>query len=145
MSNTSKKKGTAYETSVLRYLRKGGIDVRRQVLHGSRDEGDLIIDGSLKTIIECKDVKSVPYGLLESYKEQTQIEQGNADADVSALIRHMPGNGESKRGQDAVLLTLRSASIILGHPFPVTFTVPNPDDEWVRITLEQLRRWLGGE
>lgn len=93
---------------------------------------------------ECKDVADVFPALVERYERQAATEKGNADADVGALVMHEDGNGEKNRGRDSVYVTLADAMRVLGHPFPATFTIPNPDDEWIRISLAQWTRWLSG-
>lgn len=41
MANRSKQKGTAAESALVKYLTERGIEARRIVLHGSKDEGDV--------------------------------------------------------------------------------------------------------
>lgn len=146
MSNSSKHKGTAYETSVRKYLDSYGLSFSRQPMHGRNDEGDLISKtiGGLRVMIECKDHATVTKSLIDKWKQQTQVERGNADADVGLLVIHGAGNGEMRRGDDMVYLTLGDAGRLLGHPVPMTFEVPNPDDEWICLTLEQAATWMGG-
>lgn len=43
MSNPSKAKGTRAETQVVRFLRERGLPASRRPLHGSKDEGDIIV------------------------------------------------------------------------------------------------------
>lgn len=41
MANPSKKKGTAAETKVVKYLKDHGIEAKRKPLAGNKDEGDI--------------------------------------------------------------------------------------------------------
>lgn len=140
----SKQKGSAYERAVLLYLRSRGVNAERVALHGSRDEGDLrVIARGMRVVIECKDVRDVPPALIERWRDETDAERGNADADAAILVRHVPGNGSARRGADECQMTLRDLWRITGTTFPATFSVADPDDEWVTVSLAQVARWLG--
>lgn len=140
----SKQKGSAYERAVLLYLRSRGVNAERVALHGSRDEGDLrVIARGMRVVIECKDVRDVGPALIERWRDETDAERGNADADAAILVRHMPGNGKARRGADECQMTLRDLWRITGTTFPATFSVADPDDEWVTVSLAQVARWLG--
>ena len=54
MGNTSKKIGTEAESKVVRFLNDHGIKAVRKVLHGSKDEGDLLV--------------SLPFGIDVSFE-----------------------------------------------------------------------------
>lgn len=54
MGNPNKKKGTAAETKVVKYLESQGIKAYRKVLHGSKDEGDI----ELPVLNICLEVKA---------------------------------------------------------------------------------------
>lgn len=142
----SKQKGTAYEREVLMFLRKHGVNAERVALHGSRDEGDLrVIARGMRIVIECKDVRDAGPALIERWRDETDVERGNADADAAILVRHLPGNGQARRGADECQMTLRDLWRITGTTCPATFSVADPDDEWISVSLAQAARWLGGQ
>lgn len=95
MTNRAGHDGTDFETGVRVYLAEtAGIEIRREVKHGSRDEGDLraTIHG-LDVIIECKRVERVTPKLLASYRLQTVVERDNAGADAGVLVMWRRGKG----------------------------------------------------
>lgn len=139
-----KAKGTAYEHAVLMFLREHGVNAERVALHGSRDEGDLrVIARGMRVVIECKDVRNAGAANVQRWRDETDAERGNADADAAILVRHVPGNGKARRGADECQMTLRDLWRITGTTFPATFSVADPDDEWVTVGLAQVARWLG--
>lgn len=95
MTNRAGHDGTDFETGVRNYLAEvAGIDVRREVKHGSRDEGDLraTVHGR-RTVIECKRVERVTPKMLATYKLQTTVEVANAQADMGVLVMWRKGKG----------------------------------------------------
>lgn len=54
MSNPSKQRGTAWETSLVRYMRDLGLDVDRLRQTGKNDEGDIALRTSGRYILEAK-------------------------------------------------------------------------------------------
>lgn len=120
-----RKKGTAYETIVRMFLAARSIFFVRQPLHGSRDEGDLHGEvRGLRVVIECKNVRDAGPALVDEWRRQTLAERENAGADAAALVRHLPGNGEKRRGLDEVHMTMADAKRLLD------------DDVWVVVRLE---------
>ena len=95
MANRAGHDGTDFESAVRNYLaEQAGIDVRREVKHGSRDEGDLhaTIHGH-SAVIECKRVERVTPKMMASYRLQTVVERDNAGADIGILVTWVPGKG----------------------------------------------------
>lgn len=95
MTNRAGHDGTDFESAVRNYLSEtAGIDVRREVKHGSRDEGDLraVIHG-LDAVIECKRVERVTPALMARYRLQTVVERDNAGADMGVLVMWRRGKG----------------------------------------------------
>ena len=98
MANRSKAKGTRFETACALFLsEKTGCEVERRALHGAKDLGDLF---GLKAhgytgIAECKNYKAITNSELDSWKEQTIAERGNADADFALLLVHKPATNGS--------------------------------------------------
>jgi hypothetical protein len=135
-----REKGTRYETSVARWLRDHGVDVERRPMAGSRDRGDL--GGTLcglELTVECKDVAAFGPALVRSWRDQTDAERGNAGADVALLVTHIEGNGDGRRGRDDVHVTVRDLVRI------VEASGANPDDIWVRMTLDDVAKIQRGE
>lgn len=95
MTNRAGHDGADFETGVRVWLSEhAGIDVRREVKHGSRDEGDLRATIHGKTaVIECKRVEKVTPKLLATYRLQTKVEQANAGADMGILVMWRKGKG----------------------------------------------------
>lgn len=81
MSNPSKKKGTAAETKVVKFLREHGIDAKRVALNGSKDVGDIHFKakGSIR-MLEVKagvQAKAPSRSQLEEWMRQTDVERIN--------------------------------------------------------------------
>lgn len=86
MANPSKRKGTAWETSVVRYCHDRGLSsARRNVQHGAKDIGD--IGGLSPFAIEAKAEKNYR---LAAYVEQAKVEAANAGEPygVAVVKRH---------------------------------------------------------
>lgn len=83
MSNQSKRKGTAAESEVIRYLQsRGRPHAERRALSGAQDRGD--VAGIPGVVIEVKDTKAESWG---THLNETLTEQRNAKAAVGLLIR----------------------------------------------------------
>lgn len=90
MSNPSKKKGTAAETKVVRYLATFGIEAERRALAGSEDVGDIkmIWNKSEEFTLEVKAGKQTANpsrSQLEEWLRQAEVEGKNAGC-RSALV-----------------------------------------------------------
>ena len=95
MANRAGHDGTDFESGVRNYLAdEAGIEVRREVKHGSRDEGDLraTIHG-LQAVIECKRVERITPRLMADYRLQTTVERDNAGANLGVLVTWRKGKG----------------------------------------------------
>lgn len=91
MSNPSKKKGTAAETKVVKYLNELGIDAKRKALTGNKDEGDIEFSTKLgnSIILEVKTGKMTANynrAKLIEWLRQTRIEQENSGATAAYLV-----------------------------------------------------------
>lgn len=90
MTNKPRKKGTAAESAVVRWLQENGFPwASRQPLRGSRDHGDILL--TLGIIAEVKSVAAgatgqPPQGLLATWLQQTDVETENAGAEFGLLI-----------------------------------------------------------
>lgn len=81
MSNPSKKKGTAAETKVVKFLREHGIEASRVALNGSKDIGDIHFeaDGSIH-LLEVKageQTKAPSRSQIEEWIRQANTERDN--------------------------------------------------------------------
>lgn len=135
-----KDKGTAFETAVARYLRDamGDERIERRALHGARDMGDLfgLRAHGHEGIVECKAHKEVGPALLASWRDQTLIERGNADADfaVLAVKVHRAPIAECRAH-----VTLRDLFRVAGGHFSVArFGADACDEAWVSMTMREL-------
>lgn len=82
MSNPSKRKGTAHESAVVRFLNDHGHPhAERRALAGSADRGD--IAGVPGVMIECKAEKSID---LAGYMDQVRVQTTNAGAQLGVAI-----------------------------------------------------------
>lgn len=95
MANKSKAKGTRAESNLVKYLNGAGLDSMRQALHGSADQGDVllrIIDKDIVTeeiIIEVKTGKqtaNVSRKVKEEWLKQTRTEMHNAKVRKGFLV-----------------------------------------------------------
>ena len=90
MANKSKAKGTAFETSVTRYINGwvGEKVCERVVLHGNKDHGDLCLTvDDLTLTVEAKWRKSYPSRSEEiDFRRQTITETANAGTDGGILV-----------------------------------------------------------
>jgi Holliday junction resolvase len=81
MSTKSKRRGTAAETAVVRYLRNWWPAAERRALSGALDRGDVAgIPGV------CIEVKAAQRLELAAWKRETLVEQENAGARFSMLV-----------------------------------------------------------
>lgn len=126
MSNPSKRIGTETESRVVNWLRQTGFpDARREVLHGSKDQGDIVICASPLVIAECKGGKAAEQasaGQIVQWMTETETEAVNAGADLAALIvrrwrRHVEQWDVWLPATDWVLLV--TGESVLPDPRPV--------------------------
>ena len=97
MANPSKQKGTKAETAVVRYLGQLGIEARRNVLHGSADEGDIMAEiAGCDVCIEVKNRKRIE---LAKWMGEMVRERNNAKADEGRLVVKPEGVGLEKVGK----------------------------------------------
>lgn len=132
-----RKKGTAFETAVLRYLAgHQPREVERVALHGSRDRGDLVVRGTPSVAVECKDVAGWGPALLREWQVQTAAERANAGADAAVLVVHRRGCGARRAGRNLAWMTLGDALTLAGPG--------GRGGVWVCVELSDVARMLGG-
>lgn len=92
--SASKRKGTAWESRVVAYLRDTGWPyAERRALTGAKDCGD--VAGIPGVVIEAKNAKEMT---LAKWMDEIELEVFNADAEVGVVWIHRrgyssPGNG----------------------------------------------------
>jgi hypothetical protein len=80
--NASKRKGTAWETAVVDWLRTNGWPyAERRALAGSADKGD--VSGLPGVVIEAKNAKSIT---LAAWVDELLVECANANAEVGCVV-----------------------------------------------------------
>jgi predicted lipoprotein len=106
MANPSKKKGTAWESQVVDYLREHGQPhAERRALTGSADKGD--VSGIPGVMIEAKNEKTVTLG---SYLDEVKAETANAGASIGVAVVKRRSRGP---GDSYVLMTLRQFAAMI--------------------------------
>lgn len=80
--NTSKVRGTRFESAVVAYLTAWFPCVERRALHGGQDRGDLI---GLPATIECKATKALD--LAGALTEAKQAASRNGDPIYAAVLK----------------------------------------------------------
>jgi hypothetical protein len=82
VANPSKQKGTAWETSVVNWLRSNGHPyAERRTLAGSADKGD--ISGVPGVVLEAKNCRQIT---LAAWCDELEVEMGNAGVDLGAVV-----------------------------------------------------------
>lgn len=115
--SASKKKGTAWETAVVGYLRQNGVThAERRALTGNKDRGD--IAGIPGIAIECKSAARVE---LASWVDEADCERDNDGAHAGAVWIKRRGKTSPAAGfvilsGDSFINLLQAAGYI---PLPV--------------------------
>lgn len=90
MANPSKKKGTAAETKVVRYLTANGLSAERRALSGNKDNGDikLIATDGTEYTLEVKAGKQTENYNRAQFEEwfRQAIEEGANSGCETALV-----------------------------------------------------------
>lgn len=146
MANPSKKRGTAFESSVVRYMREalGDDRIERRALHGTQDMGDIygIRAHGWDVIAECKAHKDVTPALVAEWREQTLRERENADAGAAILVVSVY---RASVGRSEVHVTLRDLARIALPVAVCDGHMETADGKWVRMTLEEACALIKGE
>lgn len=101
-----RQKGTAFETAAARHFSEQlGVDVRRNPLMASLDQGDLfgVKARGKHFCVECKNEST--YKLAE-WMTELEREMTHSDTDVGCVLFHRRGVGLTNMGQQYVLMTL---------------------------------------
>ena len=80
--STSRRKGTAWESAVVEFLRGHGFPyAERRALSGSQDRGD--VTGVPGVMLECKAEKSIT---LADYMDEVKAQTVNAGAQIGVAV-----------------------------------------------------------
>jgi hypothetical protein len=111
MANRAKAKGTSWESASVGYLKERGLDARRIVLHGNKDEGD--VDTGAGWNLECKSVRTLALG---TWVAEADVEAANAGRPVAVLVKRI---GRTDPGEAYVVMPLRVfVAQVLGYDGP---------------------------
>lgn len=107
MANRNKRKGSAFEGQVARYLAQALDDdgIERRTLGGVNDRGDIAgvrINGK-RAVIECKAEKALR---VAEYLREAETERKNDGAEFGIVVSKRRGIGEARTGEQLVLMTL---------------------------------------
>jgi len=92
--NRSKAKGTWWETQSVQWLSGFIAGVRRKVLAGSADEGDLTW-GSERVVIECKNVATLA---VPKWIREAEAEAANNGSEFGVVLYKVRGKGQVADG-----------------------------------------------
>lgn len=99
--NASKQKGTAFETALVRWLEPWCQSVKRIVLHGNKDEGDIAVERYFTQFnIEAKNCNALS---LSTWIKEAEVESTNAGRPVVVVAKR---KGISDPGKSYVITTL---------------------------------------
>lgn len=98
--NRAKAKGTAFETGVKEYLRSLGLDARRLVLMGNKDQGD--VDTGAGWHLETKNCRTLA---LSEWVAEADVESANSGKPVAVVAKRV---GRGDPGEAYVVMPLRT-------------------------------------
>ena len=114
--SASKRKGTAWETAVVEYLRANGVPhAERRATGGAKDRGD--IAGVPGVVVEAKAAARVE---LAAWVDEAEVERLNDRADLAVVWhkrrgRSSAGDGYVTMTGATLVLLLRAAGYIWGE------------------------------
>ena len=112
MANKNGRKGSAFETDVMKWLRKSGVIAERLTKAGAKDEGDMVVIISGETyILELKNRQTLS---LPEFWREAQVE----------ALNYAKARGLGEVPMSYVVVKRRNASI---------------DQAWV---IQDLNQWL---
>lgn len=94
MSTPSKRKGSAWELAIAKYLiEKGWIYAERRIAGSNVDKGDL--NGIIGCVIEAKNEKKIT---LSEYLKELEVEMKNAKAKTGVVMIKKKGTTDVGQG-----------------------------------------------
>ncbi len=108
------KKGPEFEKWVVERLRRAfGPAIERRVMGGKDDRGDVagLYWQGQPVVIEAKNVTKLR---PKQWFEELEVECGNADTDLGAIVFHRDGYGEKSMDEQGVLMTFGTLIRLLG-------------------------------
>jgi len=108
------KKGPEFEKWVVERLCKAfGPSIERRVMGGANDRGDVagVYFRGRPFVIEAKNVTKLR---PKQWFEELEVECGNADTDLGAIVFHRAGFGEKSMDEQGVLMTYSTLIKLLG-------------------------------
>lgn len=129
MANKPKQIGTWTESKVVSYLIERGLNARREVLHGSYDQGDVwcATPGGLLLIVEVKGGRAAesasPEQIARWFRE-AEIECGHARGDLAALVTKVAGRGDARIGD---------WSLHVKEPYGLVTTQLKNIVQWIKV------------
>lgn len=107
--NAAKRKGTAWESAVVAFLREHGWPhAERRALSGARDRGD--VAGLPGVVIEAKAAKALD---LAGWAAEAEVERVNDGADLAAVW--VKRRGKASAGDGYVVLTGAAFAALLAE------------------------------
>lgn len=103
----SKEKGTTFETLVVEYLRErlGSREIERRTLNGRKDRGDVsgLFAFGQRVVVEVKNHQRMD---LSGWVIEAELEAGNDDTPIWAVVHKRPRKGAKQMGEQYVTITL---------------------------------------
>jgi len=109
------KKGPKFEQDVVNYLCKAFDTnaIERRVMGGANDRGDVagLYWQGRPFVVEVKNRNRVE---LAAWMGELEVECGNADTDLGAVVFHRRGIGATRMGEQGVFMSLETFVKLLG-------------------------------
>lgn len=122
MSNRAKAKGSSFESYIVNYLIGQGFDASRQILTGSKDLGDIKIQG-ISAAFELKNCVKLD---LSGWINQTEIEKQNGNRRWGFTVFKRKGKGKPE--EQYVLMTVGQLAELLKELYPQAVKEDVEDD-----------------
>lgn len=106
MANSSKARGTAWESAIVTFLGEHWPHVERRTLSGAKDRGD--IAGLPGVVIEAKSAARIQ---LSEWAKETAAEVGNANARIG--VTWIKRRGKSSAADGFVIMDGRTFAYLL--------------------------------
>src|SRR5690625_7611601 len=131
MANPNGRKGSQFETDVLKWLRSVGYDAERLTKTGQQDEGDIVVKvGGIPFVLELKNEKKIN---LTDYVRQAETERDNYEKHRDIVPELSPlsaGYAAVAKKRNApipdafVVVPLRESVRHIGTPFRAAAAMP---------------------